>query len=1158
MKRGKLVLSEAEVSENKETTPNTIPLVLTKLQPLILKRSALPREHLIPLLQKAAEHRLTLVCAGVGYGKTTFLAHALNKLATPFVWYALSRSDRDIITFLSYLIKGIDRQWPGFAATLPANLLPTPNRQLELNRFVADFINALTEITSTDFLIVLDDFYLIEANPEVCQLVDYLLQYAPPHVHFILSSRTIPALSYLPRLRANGDTLEIAAKELEFTPVEVVVLFRQNFNLELPPPVIEILAQRTEGWALGLLLIGQSLKGQGPDITSTVMADLEKFYANPEAQLGFLSENGIEGTGIAAQSQLLFEYLSEEILRHHPDHIIDFLTSSAILSWLEPSLCNATLGRSDSNSILGYLEKHNLFVIHTEDGWLRYHRLFRDFLYHHLAQDQARFETLHRRAATYFEKESNLERAIHHWLKAGDNSRAAKLMEQISRELLQAGRFDTLAFWIAQIPPSLLENFPKLLLCQGQIYERQGRWSQALGRYEAAAQIYIARDDLVGLSDALSSKGYVLDWWRGEHAHAERLHQEALSYIEQDHTLKRAALLRNLSRNQLSAGNSEAALNLYQEALQIYKFEGDNQGELATLINPGSWLYHSTGDFSRALMVLRRAEFLACDLDNQRYLAEIYNNVSVNLHFLWRSAEAQEYAEKALTLSREIGDGHNEAYAMMNLANALEATCAASIQTLYEQYQKVLRIEQAEGDYRFAIATLVFMSIMLRHGGNMDEAVRRGKQALPLTTEHDLRWLTGFVLVNLGAAQIEIEPQEARVSLEGALDIATHCQDIYHQMASYFWLATLYHHQNDPCYVDYLHECLLLAVGHNLDYFFQSESRTALVLLAAALEHNLWPSYVSQVLIKIGKRVTETLQPLLSHSDNTVRQQAQHILSHFADPKLQIDHSPKLQITQGPDVSPLTIRCFGHFRVQQGDTWLPEKVWRRRKSRRLLQYIILSPNHTISRDQLVDRLWSDLNPNAANSNFYRTLYNTRRVLEPQAPRSHSSYLVLKRGMLRLDKGRVQSIDVDDFTAEIEIARQALRQDNFVAAQHSLEAAVGLYTDDLLTGDLYDDWVQPQREYLRNLYVDALTNLANLSIQTNHYEQAVPYLRKIFNLDPAHEEICLKLMDCLIRAGHRTEALRYAVACEEALAELGVRPSTQLFVSKEKIVTQPRP
>ncbi|MCP4370510.1 MAG: tetratricopeptide repeat protein, partial [Deltaproteobacteria bacterium] len=94
---------------------------------------------------------------------------------------------------------------------------------------------------------------------------------------------------------------------------------------------------------------------------------------------------------------------------------------------------------------------------------------------------------------------------------------------------------------------------------------------------------------------------------------------------------------------------------------------------------------------------------------------------------------------------------------------------------------------------------------------------------------------------------------------------------------------------------------------------------------------------------------------------------------------------------------------------------------------------------------------------------------------------------------------------------------------------------------------------PHREYLRNLYVEALTNLANISIQANHYEQAVHYLRKIFSLNPAHEEICIKLMDCLAHAGHRTEALRYAVDCEEALAELGVRPSTQLFVSKEKLV-----
>lgn len=1124
-----------------------VPLVLTKLRPPLLRRNALPRKHLISLLQQAIAHRLTLVCAGVGYGKTTFLAHALNGFEPPLVWYALNRSDRDIITFLSYLVEGIDRQWPGFAAALPPGVLSNPNRELELNEFMAGFINELVEIAGSDFLVVLDDFHLVEANPEVSQAVDYLVRHAPHRAHFVLSSRTAPSLPCLPRLRASGQVLELGEEALQFSTEDATALFRQSLNLELPPEVMAALVERAEGWVLGLLLIGEAIKGQGPDAAADIIAGLDRSPPSSRPRRRLPSQTAAQAGEMALRRWALFEYLTEEILNRQPPAIVDFMTSSAILSWLEPALCDATLGRSDSETVLRYLERHNLFVCRSADGWLRYHHLFRHFLYHYLAQDRERFETLHRRAATYYEEQGHLEKAIHHRLEGGDHARAAELLEGMSRELLRAGRFDTLTFWLDRLPSHLVEQSPKLLLCRGQLCERQGQWDRALARYEAAAKIYIARDDLVGLSDSLRHKGQILDWWRGEHAEAERLHQEALSYLGEGHIRKRAALLRNLSRSQLSAGNSEAALSLYREALQIYETEGDRQGELDTLINPGSWLYHGIGNFPRAVMALRRAERLAQELGNQRYLAEIYNNFSVNFYFLWRPPEAQSYADKALALSRDIGDRHNEAYALMNVANALEVTCGAPAGELYRQYQAVLRMEQAEGDHRFAIATLVFMSILLRHSGDLDEAVRRGRQALTLATERDLRWLTGFVRVNLGAAQIELDPEEARASLEEGLVIAAHCQDVYHQMAAHFWLASFHHHENNPAYLDHLGQCLRLAVGRTLDYFFQSEARAAIALLAAALEHNLWPSYVTQVLLKIGGRSARALQPLLSHHDSEISRRAAEILNRLNG------HAADLRPVRGSFVPPLTFRCFGHFRVQRGETWLPEKAWRRRKTKRLLKYVVLSPHHTISKDIVIDRLWGDLDPAAANSNFYRTLYNARRVLEPQSPRSHSSYLVLKGGLLRLAEGVVQSVDLDDFTTDIEIARRALRQGDRITAQRRLEQATSLYTDDLFTDDLYDDWVQAQREHLRNLYLSALADLAGLALQASQHEQAAYYYRKILNLDPAREEFCLKLIDCLARLGYRAEALRHVAACEQALAELGVSPSPQLLSSKERLL-----
>src|SRR5574337_14806 len=166
----------------------------------------------------------------------------------------------------------------------------------------------------------------------------------------------------------------------------------------------------------------------------------------------------------------------------------------------------------------------------------------------------------------------------------------------------------------------------------------------------------------------------------------------------------------------------------------------------------------------------------------------------------------------------------------MNQANVYESTCRASYGELYQQYQRVLHVEQALGNRRFVIATLVFMMILARRGGDASEAIRRGHQALALATERGLRWLTGFVLLQLGAAQLWLDPTAARASLEEALQILSDCEDRFHLTASHFWLATLYHSENNPAYLDHLRDCLQLAVSHHYDNFFVGEIQAAVPL----------------------------------------------------------------------------------------------------------------------------------------------------------------------------------------------------------------------------------------------------------------------------------------------------------------------------------------
>ncbi len=218
-----------------------------------------------------------------------------------------------------------------------------------------------------------------------------------------------------------------------------------------------------------------------------------------------------------------------------------------------------------------------------------------------------------------------------------------------------------------------------------------------------------------------------------------------------------------------------------------------------------------------------------------------------------------------------------------------------------------------------------------------------------------------------------------------------------------------------------------------------------------------------------------------------------------------------------------------------------------------MKYIAFSPDHTLSKDIAVDLLWSEADPQAANANFYRTLYNLRRVLEPLSPHSGANYITLEGGLIRLVAETVPDTDVDEFVRGVEEGRRLARLGERAAAHDKLAAATALYTDDLSTDDLYDDWIRPRREQLRDLYLSALRDLAELATEAGQADNALNYLRQAFRQDRASEAACLNLMLALTRAGHRTEALQHYAACEKALAELDLSPSAELRAAQRDLL-----
>ena len=457
-------------------------LLQTKLSVPSLPMALVPRPHLLTRLTHGLSGKLTLMCAPAGSGKTTlmrtWIADVQQREQRASVWLTLDTQDNDLIRFFTYLIAALQRVAPELGQTALAGLetQQVPNIPL----FLTQLIHEITTV-NIPFILVLDDFHVITA-PVLHEAVTFLVDYLPPQMHLVLSSRTVPPIP-LARLRTQGQATQIRATDLRFTLSEVTTFFTLQRGLHMSSADMEMLEQRTEGWVAGLHLTAQALQGLDATHASDFLATF------------------------AGDSHDIADYLLEEVFHRQPKHIQVFLLQTSILDRFCAPLCDALYtgeGEDDpenqtmssSQAILDFLEQANLFLValDTKHHWYRYHHLFTDVLRRQRGQDTSE---LHRRAAIWFEQEEMLDEAVKHLLAAHDIESAARLIE-LHAERLFWERNDMLLLlhWFEHLPESSICGSPRLCLTHAWVLSEMytDRSPLIASRLQAAALLLKGED----------------------------------------------------------------------------------------------------------------------------------------------------------------------------------------------------------------------------------------------------------------------------------------------------------------------------------------------------------------------------------------------------------------------------------------------------------------------------------------------------------------------------------------------------------------------------------------------------------------------------------------------------------------------------------------
>jgi len=253
---------------------------------------------------------------------------------------------------------------------------------------------------------------------------------------------------------------------------------------------------------------------------------------------------------------------------------------------------------------------------------------------------------------------------------------------------------------------------------------------------------------------------------------------------------------------------------------------------------------------------------------------------------------------------------------------------------------------------------------------------------------------------------------------------------------------------------------------------------------------------------------------------------------------------PNIQVHPGYQ---LRVQTLGAFRTWRGEAEIAPREWQRDKARQLFQLLLTERGRWLQRDEIVDRLWPSLGPDAALRDFKVALNALNRAIEPgHQPDDPFAFVAREGTAYRVRPEADLWMDATEFESVCEAGLHGpLSGSGTEETLGHLRAALRLYTGDYLPEALYDDWSAEARERLLSLYLCAADRLAGALIDRGRYEEALTACQAILTRDNCWERAYRQMMLAYARQGNRPHAVRTYQRCVQTLkTQLDVAPSAE--------------
>jgi|GEM_PF-1088690 len=713
----------------------------------------------------------------------------------------------------------------------------------------------------------------------------------------------------------------------------------------------------------------------------------------------------------------------------------------------------------------------------------------------------------------------------------------------------------------------------------GMIYRRLGRSEESLKVFTLGLEISRSNGFRQGEIMALNGLGH-LDTLAGAYDRALEHHGESMRLARQyGEPEEEANALLGLGNSHEKLGNYKAALNHYRKALKIaragshmhlqayangniaiiHQRHGDNatalRYELQSLrckeemddpwgigisLNNIGLIYRMLGEYASALESHVRSLEITEKIGDRQGESVALNNIALVYEALGDHTRVLDYYLKSLKISEEIGYKQGEAFSLSHIGRFYMTTGDGARGLLY--YFKSLRMHDTTGDRHGQTSVLQSIGDAFLALGDQERALEYYQQSLDLARETGDKSGEVLALESMGKFHCQQGDYPAAIGyLKFGLDVIANTGQKNFELPMLEALADTCGRMGDQAgsaaYRGAARECAQQIFNQEttqrvreLIYNFEGNHARRQGELLGLNEKDL-----SEVNAALRKGMEIRIA-----ADRTAKESSAGKLP--VEPAISAGDPPPIFVGDAPPR--IEVRTFGEFRVAFGGRELGKGDWKRKRARDLFKLLLINHCRSLTIDEIAEKLWGGASDRNIDLLVMNAVSHIRKALDPErSPHQTGSLLSSCDRTYTLDLGAGADIDFLRFKELIVSARRGATAEE--RHQH-YEAAVALYNGDFLKEDYYEDWATPERDLLKDAFLEALEYLAGEHLRNRRLEQSMELARRILSHDTTSERGYEVLLLALRDRGRGAEARKMFGQCVKIFrTEFGVDPPERL-------------